>query len=466
MDVLNLLHELGRWSIEAVWLPVLVWTVVALPASAFLLRARGRAVHVKYPVVTAIIIALPCGLLAAQLLPPGNAGDPSGGFISLTALVVQSGTAPVEGAGLEWTVLHSAGLLLVGGIFAATWRLGLLLAGYVRLRRLHDALSYARDPGLHEVLTPLAVRLNISRKIRIAVSAQARAPMTFGWLHPVIILPCELAGTRDELRLALLHELIHIRRHDYAVHWLEQIAGAVFFIHPLVAVLRRESSLLRETSCDADVVSIAGGRARYARLLYSFSTVRANAWTMAVGISLQENHLQKRISAMKDFIDFSRLTAIKRLGLVLAVVLFAASAVLVACSEKLVSTEPQATGESQVAGETLDMAGEDTDTFVIVEEMPELVGGLESIQENLTYPQLARDAGIEGRVIIQFVVDKEGAVQNPVVVRGIGSGLDAAALKAVESATFTPGIQRGEPVDVKMSLPVTFKLPPASSEEE
>jgi periplasmic protein TonB len=98
------------------------------------------------------------------------------------------------------------------------------------------------------------------------------------------------------------------------------------------------------------------------------------------------------------------------------------------------------------------------EVFVIVEQMPELYGGLASIHSQIRYPELARKAGVEGRVIVQFVVDERGSVQNPVVVRGIGAGCDEEALKAVSDARFAPGRQRGEAVRVSMSLPITFRL--------
>ncbi len=101
---------------------------------------------------------------------------------------------------------------------------------------------------------------------------------------------------------------------------------------------------------------------------------------------------------------------------------------------------------------------EEQEIFVIVEQMPELVGGLASIQKNIEYPELARRAGIEGRVVVQFIIDEQGNVNNPVVVRGIGGGCDEEALKAVAKAKFIPGKQRGKPVLVKYSLPVSFKL--------
>lgn len=96
--------------------------------------------------------------------------------------------------------------------------------------------------------------------------------------------------------------------------------------------------------------------------------------------------------------------------------------------------------------------------FVIVEQMPELQGGLGELQKKIRYPEIAKKAGVEGRVIVQFVVNEQGRVENPVVVRGIGAGCDEEAIKAVQTAQFTPGRQRGQPVKVKMSLPITFKL--------
>ncbi|REL24696.1 energy transducer TonB [Rhodohalobacter sp. SW132] len=98
------------------------------------------------------------------------------------------------------------------------------------------------------------------------------------------------------------------------------------------------------------------------------------------------------------------------------------------------------------------------DFFVVVEEMPELIGGLASIQENIRYPEMARRAGIEGRVYVQFIVNEQGQVEDPQVIRGIGGGADEEALRAVRQAQFRPGMQRGRPVRVQYSLPVVFRL--------
>ena len=98
------------------------------------------------------------------------------------------------------------------------------------------------------------------------------------------------------------------------------------------------------------------------------------------------------------------------------------------------------------------------EVFVVVEKMPELIGGLAAIQREIRYPVIAKKAGIEGRVILQFIVDEQGRVSESKVVRGIGGGCDDEALRALQTARFRPGTQRGKPVKVKMSLPVTFRL--------
>lgn len=101
---------------------------------------------------------------------------------------------------------------------------------------------------------------------------------------------------------------------------------------------------------------------------------------------------------------------------------------------------------------------EEPEVFVAVEQMPELKGGIGELQQQIEYPEMAKKAGVEGQVIVQFVVDENGNVLNPQVLRGIGAGADEEALRVVKEAEFTPGQQRGEPVRVKMSLPIRFSL--------
>jgi periplasmic protein TonB len=100
--------------------------------------------------------------------------------------------------------------------------------------------------------------------------------------------------------------------------------------------------------------------------------------------------------------------------------------------------------------------------FVVVEQMPEMIGGTARLMELVKYPELARQAGLEGLVVVQVVVEPDGSVSNPVIIRSAGELLDRAAIAAVIQTRFKPGMQRGQPVRVSYAVPVRFRLRDAS----
>ena len=96
--------------------------------------------------------------------------------------------------------------------------------------------------------------------------------------------------------------------------------------------------------------------------------------------------------------------------------------------------------------------------FVAVEEMPGPIGGIRAIQEKIVYPEIAKRAGVEGKVYVLAFVNEQGEVTKAQIIKGIGAGCDEAALDAVLRTKFTPGKQRGKPVKVQVSIPIIFKL--------
>jgi len=101
--------------------------------------------------------------------------------------------------------------------------------------------------------------------------------------------------------------------------------------------------------------------------------------------------------------------------------------------------------------------------FTIVEDQPEPTGGMGAfytyVGKNLKYPNQARRMGIEGKVFVQFVVDKDGSITEVQAIKGIGAGCDEEAVRVIsEAPKWKPGKQRGRPVKVRMILPITFKL--------
>lgn len=107
---------------------------------------------------------------------------------------------------------------------------------------------------------------------------------------------------------------------------------------------------------------------------------------------------------------------------------------------------------------------EDTEVvFMVVESMPSFPGGdaalFKYLSDNIKYPVIAQESGIQGRVICQFVVNRDGSIVDIEVVRSVDRSLDAEAVRVIQSMPkWTPGKQRGKTVRVKYTLPVNFRL--------
>jgi protein TonB len=101
---------------------------------------------------------------------------------------------------------------------------------------------------------------------------------------------------------------------------------------------------------------------------------------------------------------------------------------------------------------------QEPEIFVVVEQPPRLIGGIQGVQEQLHYPEIARRAGIEGTVFVQFVVDENGNVVDPFCIRDPGGQTCEEALRVVRDSKFEPGRQRGQAVKVRFSIPVKFRL--------
>jgi len=106
---------------------------------------------------------------------------------------------------------------------------------------------------------------------------------------------------------------------------------------------------------------------------------------------------------------------------------------------------------------------EDDEPFMVVEDMPEFPGGtaalLEYLKKNIKYPAICRENNIQGRVLVTFIVNKDGAIVEPEVVKSVNPSLDKEALRVIsQMPSWKPGAQRGKPVRVKYTVPVNFRL--------
>ena len=131
----------------------------------------------------------------------------------------------------------------------------------------------------------------------------------------------------------------------------------------------------------------------------------------------------------------------------------------------IASTEDQVTyvDISEVEEVIVEEEPEEETIFMVVEEQPEFPGGqaalMEYLRKNIKYPSICRENNIQGRVLIQFVVNRDGSIVDPEVVRSVDPHLDKEALRVISSMPkWKPGLQRGKPVRVKFTVPVNFKL--------
>ncbi len=92
------------------------------------------------------------------------------------------------------------------------------------------------------------------------------------------------------------------------------------------------------------------------------------------------------------------------------------------------------------------------------EQMPQPIGGLGAIYKNITYPDAAKQAGIQGKVYVLIYINENGGVDDVKIVKGLGAGCDQAAIKGIKEEKFTPAKNGSNVVKVKLSMAIEFKL--------
>ena len=260
-----------------------------------------------------------------------------------------------------------------------------------------------------------------------------------------------VVGTRglsdDELRCILAHESFHVSHsHSLDILWARLMCCLAWF-NPFAWLMMRELRAVQEFQADAASLG-ACGREDYLHLLYRQVTGIGYGH---ITNNFQSINIKKRIVMMNK--TKSRFGAWK----VLAALPLAALLLMVGCKPATQNAEEAIEVENVVVDD------EQPEVYNVVEVDPEFPGGIEALYkylaENITYPQQAKDSGIQGRVYVTFVVEKDGSITGAEVLRGIGGGCDEEALRVVNAMPkWTPGKQLGEPVRVQFNLPVVFKL--------
>ena len=373
-------------------------------------------------------------------------------WLVLSEAMPEVSSAPVEEARTVWPLVllavYGVGVLFfLGRNLLSLIRLGQLLRG----TRREDIRRYVADAP------------------RVLLFVHERGIAPFSWMRCIVIARKDL---EEDGRPILLHELAHIRcGHSWDL-LLADLCCFVQWFNPAAWLLKQELQAVHEYEADEAVLR-AGVNAREYQLLLIKKAVGTRLYSMAN--SLNHSKLKKRITMMqrRKSNPWARAKLLYVLPLAaVAVAAFARpevsgvsnelSAAKVTdlaeiVKEKTVESVPQDTVKAD------GLQGKNSTVYDMVEQAPEFPGGpqamMQFIKDNLKYPQIAKENGIQGRVILQFVVDETGQVTDPKVLRSIDPSLDTEAIRLVLSMPrWIPGMQDGKAVAVKYTFPVMFSL--------
>ena len=340
--------------------------------------------------------------------------------------------------------------------------------------------------------------------IKIVVIDDDVAP--FSWFNNIVISRSDYESGRSEI---LIHEKAHIaRRHSLDIMLCNMLLIFQWF-NPAAWLLRRELQNIHEYEADEAVIQSGADASEY-QLLLIRKAVGERLFSMAN--NLNHNSLKKRITMMliKKSNPWNRAKILLTVPVAaVAVVAFATpkaeslSKEIEHDSNALVNSVVRSmpgtaehlamsTGEAGAAGMPAEAAATETAAadslrgrvagvsagnskddgrvFDVVEEQPRYPGGTNALmtylRDNIKYPAEAAKAGIQGKVIVQFVVGKDGTVRDVKPIRNISPELDAEAVRVVAAMPkWVPGYQRGEAVNVRYTLPVNFRMDGRSGSE-
>lgn len=293
--------------------------------------------------------------------------------------------------------------------------------------------------------------------VRIKCLNDPSGPFSFfGW---IFMNPA--AVKEDEISEILTHEMAHVKQHHSVDVLLAEMVSICCWMNPFAWLLKREVRLNLEFLADRKVME-----AGFATKSYQYHLLGL-AYNHKYGLSNNFNfsHLKQRIIMMNK--KKSNATG----HIKYALFVLPAFALLVAgnisCSQDASQTE-DAKEEvvAPVSPEAKEAPADSTakeEVFMVAEQMPEFPGGMKELlkflQNNLKYPENAMKNNVQGRVIVQFVVEKDGTLTEFKVARSVDPDLDAEALRVLQTMPkWKPGMQRGKIVRVKFTVPVSFKL--------
>ena len=195
------------------------------------------------------------------------------------AITVPTGRRFEPAVAMPWIV----GTWLFGVLFCSLR----LAGGWWQVQRLLTQGTSAAPSRWEQAKDAIALRLNLTRPVRLLISTRVQVPMVVGWLKPALLMPAAvLCGlTPRQVEAVIAHELAHIRRHDYLVNFVQTAVETLFFYHPAVWWVSRIVRTEREHCCDDLAVVACGDAVLYARALTAIEAMRQEPLGFALAVT-------------------------------------------------------------------------------------------------------------------------------------------------------------------------------------
>ena len=268
----------------------------------------------------------------------------------------------------------------------------------------------------------------------------------------------------DKANLIIAHEVAH-KKHLHSVDQIFiELFGVIQWFNPFYWILKKTLIEIHEFQADEVVIKESAETHTY---MDSIVSIAFSGIALSLGNNFNKSLTLKRLAMMNT-------KKVKRFAIPATLLSFALAFSLlfiISCEKSdtqevfedetiLTATKTQgAEGKSQVVSTD--------EVFVVVENMPKFMGDNSKshdkfrsfIAENLVYPEIALENGIQGRVFVSFIVEVDGSVSNVKIVRGVDPSLDQEAVRVVESSPrWEPGTQKGTKVRVTFTFPISFSL--------
>ena len=314
----------------------------------------------------------------------------------------------------------------------------------------------------------------------------------FSWMHYIVLSRQDYAEHNEAV---LAHERGHIRlRHSWDVLLVDTLTALQWF-NPAMWMLRQDLRAIHEYEADGAVLS-QGFNARQYQYLLITKAASIGGYSIANGISHStlKNRIRMMLHQKSQGSHLLKLLALLPIvGIALALNAETVTNVVYQLPQKkiikkgkknatvkmgpvneIVVVEQAPADQKEVKPvempNGMKVKKAEKEAFDVVEQMPQFPGGpsalMQFLSQNVKYPAEAHKAGVEGRVIATFIVEKDGSISEARIARSVHPSLDAEALRVIGSMpNWMPGKHNGEAVRVKYTVPITFKLQGGSTEK-